>query len=348
MARSGCSFEGGTTQMYIDRDYIFLGSTAVVSTARGRHATLDGVLTDTYSVGINSLTSLQSPDYGVLGYTGAAFYYISASTSTLPSYVSFSWLRVGLVNFEVRLLSSGFMQLLRGGTVVATSPSVINPSVGHWIECRGTLINSGGVVVIWVDGVEVVNYTGDTQNTAIAGWDRFSWLIPSIAGPGCFINDIIFTDDAPVVMGVPMPERWCAALRPSADVTVAGITATPAQPGGSFYLNISEAPASIASYLETVTSPNETLFDATNLPAPAAVGSVEVVSVFAWQGRDGVITTGESRLRSVATDAYSAVTVLPAAPNYGTTQLDLTLDPDTGLTWTTAGIDASQIGNRWA
>lgn len=337
--RIGQSFELGVTQAYLDADFQFSAS-SVSNNARGRHSTLDGLLSDTYSVLIPINGGLKTPPWGLLGATGVAFYYICDDPNLLPV-AHFYFESIGAFQLEVRIIQTGFVQIaMDGGTVVATSAFPINASVGHWFDCFGTFQTVGGEIHVYCDGVEILTYLGDTQSAAGSGWDRMHFF----AQPGFFfVNDLIAHDGL-----VAISEKWCGVSRPSGDVTVAGLTPTPAQAPGSFYLNISDNPGSTASYLEA-TAANTNLFDHTALPVAISPGSVEVVSVYTWMGRDGLLTTGETRVVSGAADVFTTpAVVLPAAPNFGLVGLHLELNPDGAVAWTTASINASQFGSRGA
>lgn len=70
-------------------------------------------------------------------------------------------------HLSVNFAAGGQIQLRRGvssGTVIATSTYA--PVVGAWVyyEMQATIADSGGTCVLKADGVEIINYSGDTRN----------------------------------------------------------------------------------------------------------------------------------------------------------------------------------------
>lgn len=66
---------------------------------------------------------------------------------------------------------TGAIQLRRGegnGTVIATSVQTALDSVWHYLEVEATIADAGGIAKVRLNGIEVINYTGDTRNGGTA------------------------------------------------------------------------------------------------------------------------------------------------------------------------------------
>jgi hypothetical protein len=68
----------------------------------------------------------------------------------------------------LNVAADGKMTLRRGGgasgTIIATSVPSITGDAWHYLECKWTIADSGGIFICKVDGVEFINFTGDTKN----------------------------------------------------------------------------------------------------------------------------------------------------------------------------------------
>src|SRR4051812_18425242 len=49
-------------------------------------------------------------------------------------------------------------------TLLATGTTLLGQSTWHWIEIKATIADAGGTAIVKVDGVEEINFTGDTKN----------------------------------------------------------------------------------------------------------------------------------------------------------------------------------------
>lgn len=80
------------------------------------------------------------------------------------------------------------------GTVVATSTAIFPTSAYAYLEIEANIADSGGTVVVKVDGTSVVSFTGDTKNggTGVIDTIRFS----AVSGVTCRIDDMYILDSA--------------------------------------------------------------------------------------------------------------------------------------------------------
>jgi hypothetical protein len=201
--------------------------------------------------------------------------------------------------------------------------------------------NVGGIINVWVDGVLKASYTGDTQEHAtLADWDSFGFGFNFAPSPGIssdgWVDDIIVTDN---ITGR-VAEHYFSTITPDGDS--APLTLTPST-GLTHFNLVNEIPANDTTYNGTAVSGNEDLYTMSN---PFASASILTVNVCARATRDGALTNGEISVKSGATTVYSAVTLLPASPSYLGIQHLLDTDPDTGVAWTSGGVNAMEAGFR--
>lgn len=142
-----------------------------------------------------------SSDYVAKNVTARADYYIGfrfqrALTSSFCIFAYFADPTVG--HIAVRLNASYNLTVYRGSTLIATGTAVISDSITYRMEIY-CLINdnpSVGRVIIKVDGVTDVDFTGDTQNggTATITNIRHGYTGPTWYGY-LYLDDIVYRTD---------------------------------------------------------------------------------------------------------------------------------------------------------
>ena len=95
------------------------------------------------------------------------------------------------------MTSSGQIIILRNNTVLATSASGISPNVWHRVEFQVHINSSTGFAECVVDGVSLVSFTGNTQNTANAQINEMWWGATS----GNFSSFEVWYDDVLLYTG---------------------------------------------------------------------------------------------------------------------------------------------------
>lgn len=80
----------------------------------------------------------------------------------------FKLLDAGSDQLELRLNSSGNVVLTRAGTTLATGTQVLTGVTFYFVELKTTIADAGGTAIVRINGVEDINFTGDTKATANA------------------------------------------------------------------------------------------------------------------------------------------------------------------------------------
>lgn len=169
-------------------------------------------------------------------------------------------LQDGTVNHVVlRHNVDGTMSILRGTTVLDTSDLSESFGVGdgwHYVEIKATIDNAAGVIVLKVDGVEWLSFSGDTQNAASAQVNRVTFLDGSNNGrlwfddiymfdsTGGINND--FAGDCRVVGAVPNGAGYYTDFTPLTGANYENVDETGAHDGDSSYNY-----ASVSGYIDS-------------------------------------------------------------------------------------------------
>lgn len=326
MTALACSFEMGAAGLYTMQGYTFPNAGLSVTY---RHKTLAGVGGD---------------------YSGQAYYGTMMFPSmgvTTERWLNFWLYPQGSGAATARFYRSGAVQascwvgaqssIWRGdfATLLATAPLAMSWGVkAHWINVQLLAQDANGLFEVWIDGVRRVylDPPGDTQALATADWDQFSMATD---GLNVFNVDDAFTTTA--AEGRPT-EMITQVVVPNANVSV-----TFAPSAGANWQCVNTVPFVTSPFNQTVVAGNEDVYGVA--PPTAAFGYVQFLSVYAYVARDGTITQARIGVSSAAggATAYMPYTALAAAGSWSIIQKIQTIDPFTGVAWTSAGLDDAQL-----
>lgn len=244
------------------------------------------------------------------------------------------------------------MTLRRGytdGTALGVAQNAVTSSVWAYYELEFKIHQTAGYARLWINGIKVIDFAGDTQNSSDAtpgiadvylkGWQ--DTYMGSVSFDDFYLVDIV---DATATQGRANNER---IGQPKIEALVPNGNGASSQWVGSDgnsvdnYLLVDEIPSNAADYVESSTTGNRDLYEFSN---PAIVGpvlAVEVVAVAA--SPDGGTNPLKIVSRSGAGTVVASAGIVPAATYKGITNGLTTKDPD-GALWTTALVSSAQFG----
>lgn len=335
MPKWSCGFEAGNAAFYEARGMIFSG------TGQGVFSDPGFVHKDAEELGgrwayrvDDGMKSPQFPD------TDNRWFHAWVKRTNPASGNDFgiNFNRAGVANFAVRVSgpSPATIELRRGnigGTLVATSVGTLDLSVGHWIEVEMLSANAGGVCNVYVDGgvSPFVTFSGDTQNSALADWDRIEI---SGANAQVYWDDFIITNAAEGRLG----EQYGFGFQPSTSFSE-GLTPST----GTNNAALVRLPPSTTEYNSALS----TVEDLYNLSFPAWASSVAFVAVYAQTAQTGTQFTAELSVKphGAATDYSSSLSI---TPDYGVVQSHWAVNPDSAVAWTESDIRNFAAGIRFS
>jgi hypothetical protein len=241
---------------------------------------------------------------------------------------------------HLRLYFNPTVQLYRNdGTLLAsgTMPANANP-INSWIyvEVSATIADAGGTCEVRVNGVTVINFTGDTRSggtsTNIDSISQAQYDIGSVWDDLYVCNSI---GSAP--HNTFLGEIRIHSLSPNA----AGSSTQWTPDTGTNFSRVNEVPYSAANYVQSGTSGQRDTYLIADLPASA--GSVLAVqnNVIAKKTDVAPISI-KPAIKSGASVYYGTTTALTVGD---TTTMDLrVIDPNTSSAWTPSGVNALEGG----
>lgn len=236
---------------------------------------------------------------------------------------------------------NGIIRLYRGNqtTLLASSTALFPPSVWHHIEVKATIADSGGNVEIRMNGVTIINYTGDTRasTSGTAGLDRIM-LAGSSSSAGGF-DDLYILDTTGSVANTFLGDCRIISLAPTSDSSVQFTRST----GASNYLCIDEGKQnSDTDYVESSTIGHKDVYGYADLSA--SVAQVYGVQALTWMKKtDAASRTVRSLVVSGGVTTNGTTTGLTTG-TYGPVPAITSLDPATSAQWTAIAVNSATAG----
>jgi hypothetical protein len=220
-------------------------------------------------------------------------------------------------------------------TLVQTSAIALNSNTTYLIRAYIKIADSGGRILVTVNGITAIDFTGDTKPGAdtqmnLIFFGRSSELSGSCSAYQYIDNLIIDTAAFPVgnpkIQGKP--------------VNGAGTTNTFTS---GAYTDVDEVPADGAAGLITNTVGH--IFTGTKAALSGSVASINAVTVYGVALASGNPTPKNIQLgvRSGGTDYFATDKLVPFVTAQALNRI-MEVDPDTSAAWTESGLNNAEIG----
>jgi hypothetical protein len=246
----------------------------------------------------------------------------------------------GTTQFGLGLNGSNQISVNAGGAALAVSASNVW-AVGAWyfIQGRVSIANAGGRIEIWLQGQKVIDFTGDTQNTANAYVNQ--WQMTRNNNLTIQTNLILYdeTGDAPTTR---TPETRIYADLP----TGAGDTTGWTPLSGSNWQMVDEQPNDgDTSYNAAAAATTDDLY---GYPGATVPGGSIVYAVAAEMDcrKDDAGTNDLDTLVRTGGTTYAHGSTFALTASYQRYRTIWTQNPNTVAAWTPAEANAAQVGVR--
>jgi len=232
-----------------------------------------------------------------------------------------------------------------GGTLIATAANPLTLNVWSCIELYIKIADApNGRFTLKVNGVidPSMDFTGDTQNTAIASLRTvaFGDVASTSSGMVGYLDDIAVNDTAGAVNNSWIGQGGIRLAFVDGESAAHAVDFTPSTPGTNWSL-VDEIPANDADYVEDDTVDEYDLYtlDTSSMPAAGTVSAVK------WIARakldiDGATITPVIRSEST-TEQQADIAV---TTTYAEKSLIMDVDPIDNAAWTLVKVNALEIG----
>lgn len=228
------------------------------------------------------------------------------------------------------------------GVLIATSPAGILDGNWRYIEVFAVIHASAGQLIVKVDGVTVINFTGNTLNTGVVTTiDAIRFRTGKYISTGncpLSIDDVYICDATGSVNNTFLGDVRVQSLLPSAAGTYTQLAPTGA---ASNYANVNEVPYNNATYNSSPTVGQRDTYTLADLAAGTST-VLGMQSVAHMQKSDAGVAGAKVALVSGGSLYYDTTQSLSASATVYT-QMRQT-DPATSTTWTVSGANNLEAG----
>lgn len=276
--------------------------------------------------------------YAYKNVTSRADYYVGERiyfTTNLNDSTILSLWEGTTLHITVKRTDGGTIQVMRYGTVIATGTANVSSFTTHRIEVYAKIDDLSGQVIVKVNGLEDINFSGDTRNGGALGQiSRLRWGYTSAAVVNGYayskIDDIVIRDDTwpgdvrvggKEVVGDSSPQQWLVA-------------------GTTHYISINDTDDT--DYIYTNQNMRQELYEIADITEP--VYEVKAVKLVARARTEGSASPTQIKFAL----ASAGTTVLTEAVSVGTSYVDYPYvyqtNPLTGDPFTVSDLNNIQVG----
>ena len=234
--------------------------------------------------------------------------------------------------------STGCWIALVGTTQVAASLPILRAGCWDYVEVRAVIADSGGRIVLKVNGASVIDYTGDTKNGGTAASVDMVYLTAiSSANTDQYYDDIYLCD----ATGAAPYNTFLGDVRVQTLIPNGAGASTQSTPSsGANYTTVDELPYSATDYVQSNTSGNRDTYTFSDLSNVGTIYGVQ--NNFIAKKTDAGSLSLKSAVKSGASVYYGSSAVL--ATNDATVSDTRSQDPNTSAAWTQSGVNALEAG----
>lgn len=244
------------------------------------------------------------------------------------------------------VLSGITLYLYRGpswtGTIIGTYTGV-DTAAWNYVELKATLADAGGTAIVRLNGVEVINFTGDTRS----GGSDTAWTACTFDSG----NNHVQHDDLYILDGTgPAPyndflgDVKVETVVPTGNGTTSQLTGSDGNSTDN-YLLVDELPVSVTDYAGSSTVGDKDTYAMGNISTASGQVFAVQASALAFKSDAGVANMKVVERVSSGTERESTSTPLTASPGAWITTGPRTADPDSAA-WTIASVNSAEFGTK--
>lgn len=227
------------------------------------------------------------------------------------------------------------------GTLLAESTATYAGGSWVFVEAMIVIADSGGRVKLKVDGVTVIDFTGDTKNggtNSTADAIGFGSLADFGTSTAKMYYDDLYVFDTSGSTNNDFLGAYHSVIACKPNGAGSSTQWTPST--GSNYDNVNDVPPSGTKYNAATASGDRDTYALENLPSGSTVKGIQVVSRMALSGAGSV--SAKAAIKAGSTVAYGSSRALTSTV---TDYYDVwETNPDTSATWTLSDVNALEAG----
>ena len=262
------------------------------------------------------------------------------------NYQVFAFRDSGTVQVDLRMTTTGALQVTRNGTVLATTSNTISAGQWYYVEFQVTINSSagsftlqittpGGIASTWASGSGV-----NTQSTGNASTNEIAFIGYANNSNDTYIDDLYCLNTSGSVNNTFLGDSRIVTNLPNADG--ASTQWTPST-GSTHYNLVNEAnPNDDTNYVNSATAGQLDLYKYPSISISGAIAGVQIT--MCARKDDAGARTVSAEYRSAGGTNYAGGSSFNPTPGYLMYRQVYDTDPATGSQWTLSGVNNGQFG----
>ena len=241
-------------------------------------------------------------------------------------------------HLTVQFTNTTTLTVARGGTTLASATVTQRTAWGNYFEVSASIDDTVGQCIVRVNGVTVINFTGDTKNggtnttidaVAIGDYGAYNQV--------CYFDDLYLCDST----GSAPYNTFLGKVRISTlSPNGAGSSTQFTPSSGANYTTVDELPYSTTDYVQDTTSGHRDTYTFSDVGSTTTIFGVQN-SIIAKKTDVSSISL-KPAVKSGATVYYGTTTALTTADSI-IRNIHI-VDPNTSAAWTQSGVNALEAG----
>jgi hypothetical protein len=298
-------------------------------------------------VGLDVGTTLTSPNFTGSGTVVVGMAFNSGALALNAYHTVYQLMEGATVHVDLRFNpTTGFLQVTRAGTVLATSSTALTANSWYYVEMKVVIHSTTGTVAVKVNQSADAALTLSSQNTRNGGTGVVNNIILGHAtGTGrLFIDDIYILNSSGSVNNDFLGDMIVEALTPVDNGNSSMFT--PVNVVGTATDNFAMVAAADRNYIESATVGTKDTYTFNKLKnITTGIAGISVASIV--RNSNSTSHTINSVVRSGGTDNDSSTQTV-STTSFAHKAFITEQDPATTTAWTLTGVNTAQFGIKLA
>ncbi len=250
----------------------------------------------------------------------------------------------GSVQIRLQMDVAGVLTVLRGASAIASATLLVSLTAWHYIEIKATIDPSAGVVVVNVDGIQYISFSGNTRSTTNSSVNQVVFGEPAGTNVVYWMDDIYICDNAGSVNNDFLGDLVVKALLPTGNGTQNNFAIGGTAPAATNWQSVNENPPDDnTTYVKDGVAGD---IDRYTYGALGITGNVKAVVVNLRAEKDDAGTrTIRAATKSGLTVGDNGSDFTLSFSSYADFQGIFETDPNTpGTAWTVTNVNAAEFG----
>jgi hypothetical protein len=318
-----------------------LGPNVTIATAAARNGSNGLKMVHNFNTNNHVIKNVTPAATGFVGFAFLVNNYSDPAPIVVAAFMDGSTYQVG-----ISINSTGQFSASCNGTLLGTASAAMGFGAWHYVEVKATISATVGVVVLKVDGVTLINLTG--QNTKGSANATFSGIQLGMTGNiggssiTVYYDDVYYCDASGSFNNTYLGDIAIKCVFPTANGTTNNFTLGGSTPAATNWQSVKETvPDDGVTYVA-----DGTLNDIDRYTFPAITGNTVLAAVINMRTTkdDATARSVRGAIKSSSTTGDTGTDLVVTQTTYADLQGISESDPNTSAIWTVTNFNAAEFG----